>query len=117
MARKTDEDRKRNAARQRAEASRIRHAASGKPPADVVDAAVSEALVRIMESQGWRTVDGISQIHMTVTVTRIIIWAMQILVREKGYNQQKSAEALTQRFRRPIRPRGADEAHDHVQAS
>ena len=117
MARKDAEDRKRTAARERAEASRIRHARSGKPPADVVDAAVAEALVRILESQGWRTVDGISQIQMTVTVTRIIVWSMQILVREKGYNQQRSAEALTARLRRPIRPRRVEYASDHLQAS
>lgn len=118
MARsKSQDDRKRSAARERAEASRLRHARSGKPPADVIDAVVAEALVRIMEAQGWRETDGLSQIRMTVTVTRIIVWSMQILVREKGYNQQRSAEALTARFRRPIRPRMVEAANGQLQAS
>lgn len=107
---------KREAARERAEASRRRRAEAGRPPADIVDAAITEAVVRLLTEQGWRTVDGVTQIRMTVSATKIVIMTIRILRCERGYDQKQSAEALTARLRRPIRPRGLDDTPGQLEA-
>lgn len=108
---------KREAARARAEASRKRHAAERRPAADAVDAAIAEALIRVMEARGWREVDGRSQLQLQVRPARIAIEAMLILSGERGFDRHKAVEALAARLRRPIRSRRLDDTSDQRQAS
>ena len=113
---KTKDDARRLAARTRAEASRKRHAEARKPMAEAVDAALTEALIRVMESAGWREVDGRSQLQLQVRPARIAIEAMLILAGERGFDRHRSVEALAARLRRPIRPRRLDDTTDQIQA-
>lgn len=108
---------RREAARVRAEASRRRHAEERRPSADVVDAALAEALIRVMESSGWREVDGRSQVEMKIRPGLVAIQAMLILAGERGFDRHRAVEALTARLRRTIRPRRGDGTPDLLQAS
>lgn len=110
MARSTktqDLAKRREAARERAAASRKRRAAAGRPPVDVIDAAIAEAVVRIIQKNGWLTAPGLAQVRITVPAGEMVIGAMAILKGERCYDQIESAKALQARLRRPTRPREA----------
>lgn len=113
----TKDEARRAAARERAEASRRRHAEERRPSADIVDAAIAEALIRVMESNGWREVDGRSQVEMKIRPGLVVIQAMLILAGERGFDRHRSVEALASRIRRPIRPRMFDDSQDYLKAS
>lgn len=85
--------------------------------ADVVDAALAEALIRVMEARGWRQIDGRSQVEMTIRPGLVVITALLILSGERGFDRSRAVEAIGARLRRPIRPRRVEDTPDQLLAS